>query len=112
MTPDIPMSQGNRLPILRRPLRLRGEPVDLTGASVEFRFRPQSGGASRGGSCTVFDADEAVVEYAWQSGDTDIPGVFDANFTATYVDGREITFPNLGYLRMVVTAKIAALVAP
>lgn len=105
---DINMKQGNLLPSIQHPCTMADDsPVSLVGATVVFRFRPQSGGPSRGGSCTILDAPNAhIAQYDWRPGDTDAAGVFDAEFTATFPGAKPLTFPNYGYLRMVVAASI------
>lgn len=106
MSSPIVMTQGNLLPSIQEPLKLGGVPVNLTGASVVFRFRPQSGGASREGPCVVVDGLLAIVRYDWQPGDTAAAGVFDAQFIATYPGAKPMSFPNKGYRRLEITAEI------
>ena len=51
----------------------------------------------------------AVVEHAWQPGDTDTPGRFEAEFCVTYMDGTVETFPNLGFIEVFVTEDVPGL---
>jgi hypothetical protein len=43
---------------------------------------------------TITDALGGVVQYDWQSGDTDTAGSYYAEFEVTYNDGAVETFPN------------------
>lgn len=108
---DIDMAQGDLLPSLRRPLTMADDtPADLTGAIVELRFHKADGGVVLGGLCTILPAPDAhVVQYDWQDGDTDTPGIYRARFHATYPNAKPLSFPNDGYLRMVISAEIPAL---
>lgn len=85
------IKRGDTAPALR--YALLPETVDLTGASVVFVMDGLGRLPAR-----VIEARPAVVQYDWQPGDTDRPGLHRAEFEATYSDGRIETFPNGGYL--------------
>lgn len=94
------IKQGDTTPAIKYDL----EPQDtiLTGATARFLMRPAGGGA------TVLDAsaqilspaDPPTLGYAWQAGDTDLNGVFDAEFKVTNADGTVGTYPNRGFLQI------------
>jgi hypothetical protein len=46
----------------------------------------------------VLDAANGDVSYQWQAGDTDEPGMFEAEWEVTFGDGTIETFPNDGYI--------------
>lgn len=79
--------------------------VILTGASVFFLLS-RSPGASpefrKAGSVHVASG-TPTVRYDWEAGDTDEPGNFYGEFEVTYADGSIETFPNKGYISVVVT---------
>lgn len=100
----INMKQGDLLPSITHPCTLAGAPVNLTSATIAFRFRSQAGGMVHTGAGVVLDPPEAgIVKYDWQTGDTDVPGVYNAEFVAT-IAGKEISFPNAGYFRLEIAA--------
>lgn len=77
------------------------EPVtDLTGASVVFNMRRKNGGVvvNRANATIVSPPTDGTVRYAWQSGDTAIAGLFEAEFEVTYPGGAVETFPNRDYI--------------
>jgi hypothetical protein len=45
---------------------------------------------------TITDADNGVVQYDWQTGDTDTVGIYYVEFQVTYSDSSIETFPNSG----------------
>lgn len=70
--------------------------IILTGASAVFRWRAV-------GATTWTYEEPAIIliptgtptlRYAWQAGDTDTPGYFEAQFVVTYLDTTVETFPN------------------
>ncbi len=92
-----PLSQGDTLPILTSSLvDGAGEAIDLTTATVQFRMRATDGGA------LVIDSPASIVgvatlgnvSYSWQSGDTDTPGYYFAEWRVTYGGGGILTVPN------------------
>ena len=102
------IKRGDTSPALR--FELLPANVSLAGAAVQFQMRPRS-------SATVIDREAAiesvfqptVVEHAWQPGDTDTPGRFEAEFRVTYMDGTVETFPNLGFIEVFVTEDVPGL---
>ncbi len=110
------IKQNDTAPALRATLRNGdGTAVDLTSASVDFHMRKSSDGvfdvAPAGtpvtGGATIVDAPSGVVEYQWAEGDTGEAGEFSAEFQVTHISGEVETFPNDGYLRVIVTGEIA-----
>lgn len=85
--PTHPMTRGDTSPALR--YDLIPATVDLTGASVTFSMR----GVLDRARAEVISASPPVVQYNWQRGDTDRPGVYRADFTVTFPSGVIETFP-------------------
>ena len=44
-----------------------------------------------------------TVKYEWQPGDTDTEGFYDAEFEVTYSDGTVETFPNRGFITVIIS---------
>lgn len=80
-------------------------PVNLTGASVVFNMR-KSGLANtvnRGAAAIVAPATAGVVSYGWTAPDTVLAGTFIGEFEVTYADGTIETYPNSGYLNVIIS---------
>lgn len=71
-------------------------PVDLTGATVMFHMKSVDGTIKIDQQMTVTNASGGVVQYDWQSGDTDTVGTYYVEFEVTYADSSVETFPNNG----------------
>jgi len=48
-----------------------------------------------------------LVRYQWSEGDTDTPGVYEAEFEVTYDGGAVETFPNANYRIIEIVRQIA-----
>lgn len=46
------------------------------------------------GLATVVDVATGLVRYNWTAIDTEVPGLYDAEWQVTYLDGSVLTFPN------------------
>jgi len=44
----------------------------------------------------------AVIAYAWTPSDTDLAGRYQAEFKVTYADGAIETFPNRGFITVII----------
>lgn len=89
--------------------RADGSLADLTGAMVRFHMaNPETGvvivdrpafiiGPTTGGR----------VGYAWQAVDTATQGQFDAEYEVTFSDGTIETFPNGGFIRVLIGPDLA-----
>lgn len=84
-----------------------GNAIDITGASVRFHMRDESGNTVVDASGTVVDGPNGVIQYSWAAADTATVGVFTAEFEVTYGDGSIGTFPNDGYINVIITDDIA-----
>jgi len=77
--------------------------IDLSGATVLFRMNSFDGTVKVESNMSIVDADNGVVRYDWQPGDTDTNGTYLVEFRVTYVDGKVETFPNTERLSLIVT---------
>lgn len=90
-----------------------GTPVDIQGATVIFRMAPISGGAvTVQGTASVdqvgagtADGSTGQVSYDWASAPAD-PGLYLAEWEVTYGAGGTQTFPNAGYMTVMVTQEL------
>lgn len=94
------IKKGDRAPAYAAQLKVNGEVLSLVGGGLTVRFymRPKGGGALvvDGGTATITNAAEGRVEYAWEDGDTDTVGTFEAEFRVT-ASGVTRTIPSRGF---------------
>lgn len=85
-----------------------GTVVDVTGASVRFHMLKIGATALKiDAAATVVDGTAGHVRYTLQSGDTDTPGTFKAEYQVTFIDGSIETFKNTpDQLRVVITPEL------
>lgn len=97
--PDFFLKQHDRLPNFRlKCADADGVAVDLTGATAVLNMKRRGATTRISRAMTVFDAAGGIVECAWLAGDNATAGVYDSEVVVTFSDGREMTFPNAGYL--------------
>lgn len=88
------IKQGDTSPSLEAVLTgPDGQPVDLHGATVRFIMERVVDAQA-----AIVDAEAGKVRYDWKPGDTDRPGVFNAEFRVEYATGVRTTVPNSGYV--------------
>ena len=99
MSYDITLKRGDTRHAIKAILKDNdGDPVDLTGCEVKFIMAPLGRPAAIDREVHVQDAGAGEVWVVWVPGDTDISGIYRAEFKVTYLDGRKETFPNDGYI--------------
>lgn len=59
------------------------------------------------GTGTIINATKGIVSYIWQDGDTSNTGVHSAEFQLTYTNGQIETFPNSGYIKVIIKDELA-----
>ena len=102
------IKRGDTSPALR--FALLPESVSLVGAVVRLKMR------LRGGA-TVIDRpaeiqsmfQPAVVAHAWDPGETDLAGRYEAEFRVTYADGTIETFPNHSFIDVFIIGDVPGL---
>lgn len=106
------LKRGDTQPSLRAQLLdVRKRPVVLDPADVVLFFmenRDRAEGEIAGGTTNVVEAATGTVEYRWQTGDTDIAGVYDAEFRVAFFGGGQESFPNGEYINVVILPDVAA----
>ncbi len=89
-----------------------GTAIDLTTADgVTFSMRRLVDGEPgdvilQDEACTVVTAASGIVEYAWQTGETDIAGAHIGEFTITWSPGVTEIVPTKGYLNVRILATV------
>lgn len=90
----VKLKKGDDLPEIEATLTgSDGTAVDLTGSSVQFRFRNADGGDATTGSATVIDAEAGKVKYDWQDQETAEVGDYVGEWVVTTGGGLVLTFP-------------------
>ena len=86
----------------------KNRPVDVTGASVVFHMRNTADDTTKisGASVTVLAAAKGEVRYSWTTTNTNTAGNFEAEFQVTFSDGGVQTFPNDGYIDVIITEDV------
>lgn len=72
------------------------KPIDLTDAT-SIRFRTKLDGASEyktDGECVIVDPINGIVQYSWDTSDTDTPGMYKMEYAINFPGGRTLTVPS------------------
>lgn len=106
---DYTIKEGDTRPTLRAALYdPNGVAVNLAGATVRFAMGVQPGSPLVAAPATIVDAANGIVEYAWVAGNTDTAGTFYGEFQVTFGDLTVESFPNDGYIQILVKAEMGA----
>lgn len=71
-------------------------PINLTGATVRLHMKSVDGTLKIDQLMTVVTPLQGIIQYDWQTGDTDTVGTYYVEFEVTYSDASVETFPNNG----------------
>lgn len=90
------IKQNNTSPSLQAILKDgSGTVINLTGASVRINMKAVGGtGLKVNSAMTIVNATGGIIQYDWQTGDTDTVGSYSVEFEVTYSDNTIETFPN------------------
>ena len=86
----------------------KNRPVDVTGATVLFHMRNTADDTTKisGGSVTVLSASKGEVRDSWSTSNTNTAGNFEAEFQVTFAEGGVQSFPNDGYIDVIITEDV------
>lgn len=106
---DFYIKVNDRLPVILATLSDAAGPINLTGATVKFIMTDVRGTTPKVNAAAAIDPDPTTgkVSYVWVTGDTDTPGVYDAEWEIIFGDGKPLTVPNDGRLRVQVVRDLA-----
>lgn len=102
----INLKQGDTRHAIKAVLKnIDDHPVDLSTAIVDFNMARRHGNLviSRRAKQTDKTGEVWVV---FNEGDTDSSGLYKAEFQVTYSDGRKETFPNDGYIEIMIESRV------
>jgi hypothetical protein len=71
-------------------------PINLTESQVRFHMKSVDGALKIDAPMVVVTPLQGLIQYDWQSGDTDTVGTYYIEFEVTYSDASIETFPNDG----------------
>ena len=109
-TPTFYIKQNDTRPELDVFLRDdKDRTINVTGATVKFNMRNASDNTVKVnlGSVTTVSSTAGRVKYSFSSAATDTSGNFDGEFQVTFVGGQVETFPNDGYIKVIITDDVA-----
>ena len=109
-TPTFYIKQNDTRPELDVFLRDdKDRTINVTGATVKFNMRNASDNIVKInlGSVTTVSSTSGRVKYSFSTADTDTAGNFDGEFQVTFVGGQVETFPNDGYIKVIITDDVA-----
>ena len=87
----------------------KGRIVSTTGGTVVFHMRLLSDLSSKisDGSVVIVNGAAGHVRYAFAAADTDTSGTYQGEFEVTFSNGKIETFPNDGYIKIVITDDVS-----
>lgn len=101
------IKQNDTAPAIRATLKdASNNDVNLTGATVKFHMKTESGVVVVDDTATVENANTGSVSYSWSTGDTETYGPHMGEFQVTYSDSSIETFPNKGYIKIRIDREI------
>ena len=109
-TPTFYIKQNDTRPELDVFLRDdKDRSINVTGATVKFSMRNASDNSVKInlGSVTTVSSTSGRIKYSFSAADTDTAGNFDGEFQVTFVGGQVETFPNDGYIKVIITDDVA-----
>ena len=83
--------------------------INVTGATVKFNMRNSADTTVKidTGSVTTVSSTAGRVKYSFTAANTDTAGNFEGEFQVTFVGGQVETFPNDGYIKVIITDDVA-----
>ena len=81
--------------------------IDLTGVTVTFYMQDKNGiEVISGAAVTITDGSNGVVEYSWVAADSDVAGIFSAEFVIVFSGGTIRTSPDPGSITIIISGSI------
>lgn len=86
-----------------------GRVKSMANASVvRFHMQDENGNLLvEDGVGTIVNPTKGIVAYEWQPGDTANTGIHSAEFEIQYTNGQIETFPNTGYIKVIIKDELA-----
>ena len=103
----VAIKQGDTRHAIRGLLKNNGNIVDLTGATVQFKMFSRYSKTLIDSPATI--ETDGTVQYVFTDGETDVTGLYDAEFLVTYTDDRVETFPHEGFIKIYIESRIGGI---
>jgi hypothetical protein len=101
------IKRNDTLPVLKMQLIDRSclgsrVPFDLTGvSSATFTMKNSCGDIKiMAKTAQILSFSGGVIQYNWEEDDTNESGLFDAEFQLVYTDGKRLSIPQIGSIRV------------
>jgi len=104
------IKQNDTAPSIEAALKdSNGRVKSMANASVvRFHMKDENGNALvTSGVGTIVNATKGIIAYEWQTGDTSNTGIHSAEFQIEYTNGQIETFPNTGYIKVIIKDELA-----
>ena len=104
------IKQNDTAPSIEAALKdSNGRVKSMANAStVVFHMSDENGNILvENGLGTIVNATKGIVAYDWQAGDTSNTGIHTAEFQIEYTNGQIETFPNTGYIKVIIKDELA-----
>ena len=80
----------------------------VNASAVRFHMKDENNTILvQSGIGTIVNATKGIVAYEWQAGDTSNTGIHSAEFEIEYTNGQIETFPNTGYIKVIIKDELA-----
>lgn len=102
-TTTIYLGEGDREPVLDAVIKdAAGSAIDLTGATVQFRYwlKGDADADATVVTCSLTDAANGSVRASWGASDTTTPGLYEGFFRVTFSSGKTMAAPNKAYIEL------------
>ena len=107
MTQVFNIKRGDTSPAIE--FALEPSDISLNGAAVQFQMKRRNGPTVIDEHAVVVSTSPPVVSYAWDAQDTATAGFYQAEFRVVYFDGTIETFPNAGFIDVLINADVPSL---
>ena len=104
---DFYIKRGDTGSPIRATLRDQSGPVDLSGADVRFHMMDNVEAVKVDAESTVLAPGDGDVQYEFGDEDVDTAGEYRAEWEVTFADGMVVTFPNHGFVHVLVSGDVA-----
>lgn len=94
MTYAFSIKRGATVPPFNATIEAAGGPVNLLGAAVLLRLRLVGSPVALEFAAGVVSSAAGTVRYQWQVGDTDMAGVYYAEWDITFADNSHLIVPS------------------
>lgn len=79
----------------------------VLASQINFNMSTEDGASLINlGTGSIINAAKGIVSYPWQTGDTSNTGIHNAEFQVTYTNGQIETFPNSGYIKVIIREEL------